>query len=133
MILGVYGWLLWIHGGAARTELDISRTPKLQWWIMAAAIPVATLVLRAVLIAVNGSAPLFDALTTVLSLAAQSMMCRKQFEHWLLWIAADLIYIPLYAARGLPLTAVLYGVFLVMCVIGWRDWRRTWRSSAATR
>lgn len=129
MILGVYGWLLWIHGGAARTELTISRMPKWQWVLMAAAVPIATLVLRAVLIEVNGSAPLFDALTTVLSLTAQYMMCRKQLEHWLLWIAADLIYIPLYAARNLPLTAVLYGVFLVMCVIGWRDWQRTWRRS----
>jgi nicotinamide mononucleotide transporter len=133
MVLGVYGWLLWLRGGEARTELTISRTPVAQWLATAAIIPVATLALRALLIEVNGSAPLFDALTTVLSLTAQYMMCRKQLEHWLLWIAADLIYVPLYAARDLPLTAVLYFVFLLMCVKGWRDWQQAWRSAAGTR
>jgi nicotinamide mononucleotide transporter len=81
----------------------------------------------------NGSAPLLDALTTVISLTAQYMLCRKQLEHWLLWIVADLIYIPLYLARGLPLTAVLYTVFLLMCIVGWRDWQRAWRSSVEAR
>jgi nicotinamide mononucleotide transporter len=129
IVLGVYGWLFWIRGGPAQTQLTISRTSRSQWLVMAAAIPLATLALRALLIEVNGSAPLLDALTTVLSLAAQYMVCRKQLEHWLLWIAADVIYVPLYAARGLPLTAVLYFVFLLLCVVGWRDWRRTWRET----
>jgi nicotinamide mononucleotide transporter len=127
MILGVYGWVHWLRGGVAQTRLTITRAPVSQWLIMAAAIPIATLALRAVLLAANGAAPLLDALTTVLSLAAQYMLCRKQLEHWLLWIVADLIYIPLYLSRGFPLTAVLYAVFLLMCLIGWRDWKRAWR------
>lgn len=133
MILGIYGWANWLRGGAARTQLTISRTPVGQWLVVAATIPAATLALRAALIAANGSAPLLDALTTVLSLTAQYMLCRKQLEHWLLWIVADLIYIPLYFARDLPLTAVLYAIFLLMCLVGWRDWKRAARGSVEAR
>jgi nicotinamide mononucleotide transporter len=131
LVLSAYGWVNWLRGGSDRTELPISRTPRPQWLITAAAIPIATLALREALTAVNGAAPFFDSLTTVLSLVAQYMLCRKQLEHWLLWIAADLIYIPLYVVRGLPLTSALYGVFLLMCVIGCRDWLRTWRRGAS--
>jgi nicotinamide mononucleotide transporter len=67
---------------------------------------------------------LADALTTVLSVEAQYLMTRKVIEHWLVWMAADVIYIWLYAERGLYLTSLLYVVFFVMCVAGWRDWLR---------
>lgn len=69
------------------------------------------------------SAPWPDAITTALSLTAQVLLCRKRLENWWFWIAADLIYIPMYVARGLSLTALLYVVFLVLCVIGLRTWR----------
>jgi nicotinamide mononucleotide transporter len=54
-----------------------------------------------------------DAFTTVLSLAAQYLLNRKTIENWLLWIVDDVIYIWLYIARDLRLTAVLYFVFLM--------------------
>ncbi|MEC7291599.1 MAG: nicotinamide mononucleotide transporter family protein, partial [Pseudomonadota bacterium] len=58
------------------------------------------------------------------SLVAQFMLSRKWIANWYLWIAADLIYIPLYIHKELWLTAGLYFVFLVMCIIGLREWRR---------
>ena len=130
--LGIYGWLNWIFGGENHTALRISRTTRIEWLVLGAAIPLCTWGLREVLIAVNGAAPFWDSLTTVLSLAAQYLLCRKRLENWLFWIAADLIYIPLYLSRHLPLTAVLYAVFLVMCLFGVREWWRNWRKGGTT-
>lgn len=122
--LGIYGWWNWLHGGRDRGALSISRTTAAEWSALAAAIPLSTLALRELLVAVHDAAPLLDALTTVLSLAAQYLLCHKRLENWWLWIAADLIYVPLYVSRSMPLTAVLYGLFLVMCLFGARAWRR---------
>ena len=62
---------------------------------------------------------------------AISPLCRKRFENWWFWIAADVICIPLYVSRQLPLTAVLYAVFLAMCLVGVREWgRAVWKKGA---
>lgn len=127
--LGIYGWWNWLHGGTDRTRLPISRARTWEWLALAAFVSLGTWTLRELLIAVNGAAPFWDSHTTVLSLAAQYLMCRKRLEHWLVWMAADIIYIPLYLSRELPLTAILYGVLLTMCVLGWLEWRR--RAGAA--
>jgi nicotinamide mononucleotide transporter len=128
--LGVYGWLTWLRGGSWAGPLPVTRTRPWEWAVLPCFVLGGTIVLREVLLVVNGAAPLWDALTTVLSLAAQYLMCRKRFEHWFFWIAADVIYIPLYMSRTLHLTALLYAVFLVMCLFGVRAWRRSLTASS---
>ncbi len=104
------------------------RATHLEWVLVAAAVPLGTLVLWNVLIELNGAAPLWDALVAALSVAAQTLMTRKRIEHWFLWIAADVVSVPLFASRDLMLIAALYAVFLVMCVVGWVQWRRQLRA-----
>lgn len=122
--LGVYGWLNWLFGGEHRAKLKISHTSRAEWLTLVLVIPLGTWGFRELLLAVHGAAPFWDSLTTMLSLAAQYLLCRKRVENWFLWIAADVIYIPLYLSRHLPLTAVLYAGFLAMCLLGVREWSR---------
>jgi nicotinamide mononucleotide transporter len=121
--LGIYGWWNWLYGGPNRHILTISKTTRMEWISLIPAIPLATWALMDVLIRVKDSAPFLDSTTTILSLAAQFLLCRKRLENWFFWIAADLIYVPMYLGRGLPLTATLYGGFLVMCLFGLYQWR----------
>lgn len=120
--LGVYGWWLWLHGTGA-TALRVIRTSPRLWSILIPATLVCGLILRWFLGRFTDSTvPGWDGATTALSLTATYGQCKKLLESWWVWILADLIYIPLYIYKGLRLTAVLYFVFLMLCVFGLRSW-----------
>ncbi|MFE4261285.1 nicotinamide riboside transporter PnuC [Streptomyces sp. NPDC056883] len=125
--LAAYGWWSWTHGGGpgTTTALPVRRTTAAEWTALAAAGAVGVLALTLLLSRVTDSTvPFWDALTTGLSLAATYGQCRKLLESWWLWIAADLVYIPLYAYKGLYLTSLLYVGFLALCGAGLTGWRR---------
>ncbi|MFD0271336.1 nicotinamide riboside transporter PnuC [Streptomyces sp. NPDC127106] len=126
--LAAYGWWSWTHGGGPGTTgaLPVRRTTRTEWAVLAAAGAVGVLALTLLLDwATDSTVPFWDALTTGLSLMATYGQCRKLVESWWLWIAADLVYVPLYAYKGLYLTAALYVGFLALCVAGLIGWRRT--------
>jgi nicotinamide mononucleotide transporter len=123
IVLGAYGWWAWLHGGAQRDELAVSRTTSAQWVLVAGATAVVTAGLWVLLDRVTDSTvPAWDALTTALSLAATWGQTRKKVESWWIWIAADAIYIPLYGYKNLWLTAGLYVTFAALCIAGLRSW-----------
>ena len=59
------------------------------------------------------------------------MVARKILENWIYWFVIDSVSIVLYVNRSLHLTAVLFGVYLVIIVFGFRDWRRAWLADRA--
>ena len=72
----------------------------------------------------DASYPWLDSSLTCMSLAAQWMVAKKFIENWIVWIVADIIYIPLFLFKHLPLTAILYGIFLILAIIGYMDWKK---------
>ncbi|MEU5553279.1 MULTISPECIES: nicotinamide riboside transporter PnuC [unclassified Micromonospora] len=129
--LGCYGWWHWLYGGERRSRLTVTRTGRREWWALGVAGVLLTGGIWLLLDrATDSTVPLPDALTTALSLLATYGQTRKLVESWWLWIAADLIYIPLYGYKGLWLTAVLYVIFLGLCVVGLRAWRSDLRRRA---
>lgn len=125
LVLGVWGWWYWLRGGDDHTKLKVTRAPGWEWVGIVLFVGLGTWGMREILILVNGAAPLWDSLTTVLCLAAQYLLGRKRLENWWLWIAADLIYVPLYFHRDLPLTALLYAGFIVLCITGLSRWGKS--------
>ncbi|MCD0484002.1 nicotinamide riboside transporter PnuC [Streptacidiphilus sp. ASG 303] len=124
LLLAAAGWWTWLHGGEHRTARPTGRaTPRTLAVLLLLLVP-ATWALTAVLARAHDTAPFWDALTTALSLAAQWLLNTKAYENWWFWIAADLVYIPLYLAKDLVLTSAVYVVFLGMCAAGLRAWRR---------
>lgn len=125
------GWYLWLHGGPGRGRLRVTRIPRGEALIIAISGVAVSIALVAYLRRVGGSAPVWDAVTTAISLCAQWLLNRKYVETWYCWIAADVIYVPLYFYKSLYLTGVLYAVFLCMAVTGLLAWRATWQSQSS--
>jgi nicotinamide mononucleotide transporter len=123
LVLNALGWYWWLRGGRDHGVLAVRRTPRIAWVVGAGAVVVLTAVLT-VLLADVSAAPFGDSLTTSLSLVAQLMMGRKWLGSWAVWIVTDVLLVGLYASQGLYLTAVLYALFIGLCVQGVRRWRR---------
>lgn len=70
-----------------------------------------------------------DAWTTWMSVFAQILMIRKYWQSWVIWSIMDVGAIYIYLAKGLYVTSGLYGVFLIIAIIGSIRWYRDWQNT----
>lgn len=70
----------------------------------------------------NSTVPLLDAFTNALSIVGLWALARKYVEQWLFWIAVDVVCCYLYVVKGIPFKAGLYGLYVVIAVMGYRKW-----------
>ncbi|WP_260929518.1 nicotinamide riboside transporter PnuC [Novosphingobium sp. 9] len=125
----LYGWFDWARG---RDDSGAVIVAPLAW--SKAALGLAIGALGAVAIGTltsrytDAALPWMDASLSSFSLVAQVWTARRHRESWLLWIAVDVIYVGMFAFKGLLLTAGLYALFVALAVLGYRRWTRAMRS-----
>jgi nicotinamide mononucleotide transporter len=121
-----YGWYHWTRGGQTNAALAVSTLSPRARGVWLAAILLGSLGWGyGMATFTDAAAPYPDAFIIVASLAAQWLLTRKKLENWYLWVAVDVVGIVVYLSKGLTLTAGLYVVFLVLSLLGARDWRRS--------
>lgn len=127
--LSLYGWYEWLYGGENRTVLHVSRTPR-SLGIKLVLIGVASAAILGTALArfTDAALPYLDSATTSTSLVAQWMMTRKIVENWAVWAVVDVVYVGMFIFKKLYLTAGLYAVFLVLAIMGYRQWKRTFET-----
>jgi nicotinamide mononucleotide transporter len=126
VVLCLYGWWAWRHGERQDGSLVVTKTPRKALWLLGAGSAAGAGVLGFLLHGhTDASLPYWDAATSSFSLAAQWMQTRKWLENWWVWIAVDTLYVGIYVAKDLYLTAGLYAVFLGLAIQGARSWRRS--------
>lgn len=126
IVIAIFGWWNWVYGGVGHTELPISKTTVRTGILLALVTTAATAALAVALHRFTDSTvPLWDGVTTALSLTAQYMLSRKLLENWWVWMTADVLYIALYCYKSLYLTGILYLVFFAMCIAGYAGWRKS--------
>lgn len=120
-----YGWLQWQNKTTAK-EPEVTKTEKPLLIIFLITGIGATFFLGTFLYSkTDASLPYLDALTTVMSLIAQWMIAKKKIENWLIWIAADVIYVGMYIYKSLYLTSGLYFIFILLAVFGYLEWKKS--------
>ena len=125
VILGVYGWWFWLHGGPRRDELPVTGASMRLRLVLALVAVAGTLGFGTFLdVATDSTVPYADAATTTLSLIAQFLLTRKLIETWPVWIfGVNVPFIAIYLYKGLAMTAALQLVFIALSIAGWRAWR----------
>jgi nicotinamide mononucleotide transporter len=118
------GWWRWLHGNQG-AELPVRHSPPSL--IIASA-------LAGVVVAggygwllyrfTDAYAPFFDSIVLAFSVLGQLLMIGRRVESWWCWLLVNTIAVPLYAARGLHLTAVLYAAFWVNAIVSLLHWRK---------
>lgn len=68
--------------------------------------------------------PYLDTFTTGIFFAAMWLMANKKIENWTLWIAGNIISIPLYFAKGYGFTGIQYTIFLILAIQAYFIWKK---------
>lgn len=122
--MAAWGWWQWLRGtGDTGQALRVSRLPVRQRWQALAATlaawPLLALLLRHT---TDSDLPWADALPTVGSVTGTVLLARKRVENWPVWVAVNAVSVALFASKGLWLTVLLYALFLLLALLGWRAW-----------
>ena len=119
----LWGWWLWVKVGGEDDRVPV------RWldWLSRAVWVTVTAALSLNLgwmmhSFTNAVLPYADAGIAGASVAAQILLAYRRIENWLVWIAIDVASVTLYIDRGLYPTAGLYGGFLVLSLIGLKEW-----------
>lgn len=129
--VALWGWWQWLRGhGADGAPLRVHRLAPQHKAVMAALTLAAWPLLGWLLDHhTDSDVPYLDALPTVASVTGQFLLGRKLVENWPVWLFVNVFSVGLFALKALWLTVLLYAVFAVLSVVGWRVWLR--RADAA--
>jgi nicotinamide mononucleotide transporter len=125
------GWWRWLHGAAGQ-ELPVTHSsPRLL--ILSAGAGVAVTLGYGWLLYrfTDAYAPFLDSLVLAFSVLGQLLLIDRRVESWWCWLLVNTIAVPLYASRGLYVTAVLYTAFWVNAIVALRRWNRLARKLRA--
>lgn len=130
----LYGWYFWYNSGGYTEEKDSLAT---SWLYLDERVLVALVLVLGTVVAWFGYSnftdahfPGWDSFILIASVIAQYLLSKKFIENWFLWIAVDLVAIPLYAVKGLYVTSGLYVILLTLCVYGLVSWIKSSKALA---
>jgi nicotinamide mononucleotide transporter len=114
----IYGWFGWAPTGAVPGTISTRNRLRI-----AIATVVSVAFLSPVLADIGAAATWTDAFILIASLVAQLLMIYEKYETWVLWLIVNIVATIQYLSLGYWFTAVVYAIFAVVAIIGWKRWR----------
>ncbi|WP_010665021.1 nicotinamide riboside transporter PnuC [Marinilabilia salmonicolor] len=133
LVISVYGWLAWKTGRkeSGKPKMPVSGVNKslalkllITGVLIYGVVVIALLKLPEQMGIPTSDLPYWDAFTTTGGIVATWMLARKKIEHWLVWVVVDLVSTGMYLYKGLTVTVVLYIVYTLVAVVGYREWKQ---------
>jgi nicotinamide mononucleotide transporter len=124
IVTSLVGWWQW-RTGRPGGELPVSRIrwPLLLGWGMTGLLTTAGYgwLLHHF---TDAYAPFVDSAILAFSIVGQLLLMQRRYESWWCWLLVNSLSVPLYLARGLLLTALLYALFWANAAWALVSWRR---------
>ena len=125
------GWRRWTSGGGgAAAVLALSNArPKLIGLMSVAGLAATAAYGLMLQLYTDAYAPFIDSAVLMFSIVAQLLLMGRRLQTWPFWLLVNTVSVPLYASRGLTLTAVLYAAYWINALASWFFWRREMRAA----
>jgi len=128
IFIGLYGLYQWRFKADKKDALKITTWSVKNHLIVIGALFFLTSLSGYVLMIYTAAAsPFIDAFTTWGAIAASYLVAKKILENWFYWFVIDFVSVFLFISRELYPTALLFIVYLVLVVIGYSAWRKSWQ------
>ena len=131
----IYGYAVWKFGNGGKhgkTSLPITHIRgKYLLPVFAAFLAVWAATYLVLSNYTDSTVPATDAFTNALSIVGLWALARKYVEQWIIWIVVDLFCCYLYIVKGIPFKALLYGAYVIIAVLGYRNWLRLMKADKA--
>ncbi|CAA7194513.1 nicotinamide riboside transporter PnuC [Chryseobacterium potabilaquae] len=144
-VMSVYGWILWARNSDDHIHVEVSWASKKEWQFgtllfLISFIFVTIIYYYKPYIDHNFSmenthlglyhldwANWLDVITTSIFLVGMWFMAKQRIENWIFWIIGDIICIPMMIFKGLGITSVQYLVFTIMAILGYINWKKSFK------
>jgi nicotinamide mononucleotide transporter len=125
IVIGILGLVQWMKGRVDKKQKPIITLPLIRHLVsigicIALSWPVSWLLIHYA----DARYGFVDTLLTLLSIWATLLLIRKDLHNWVYWIIIDLVYVGLYWKSEGYLFALLFLIYAVISVWGWRRWSK---------
>ena len=128
IFIGLYGLYQWRFKADKKDALKITTwSVKNHLMVIGALVFLTSLSGYVLMIYTAAASPFIDAFTTWGAIAASYLVAKKILENWFYWFVIDFVSVFLFISRELYPTALLFIVYLVLVVIGYSAWRKSWQ------
>jgi nicotinamide mononucleotide transporter len=127
--VSIYGWVRWAkHRNVSDTAVEPRWASARARILLGVGMVGGTLVLTPIFQALGSFEPVWaDAWIFMGSLLATWGMAKGWTEFWLIWIAVDLVGVPLLISAGYYVSALLYAFYGLFTLFGFITWMRVQR------
>ena len=129
IFMGVYGFNQWKSDIANTEEISITTWNLKTHLIVLGIILISSYFAGYILDTyTDAKLPFLDSLTTFGALFATYMVAKKILENWIYWFLIDSVSIYLFIERELYLTSILFCLYLIIIIFGFRSWLAVFRA-----
>ena len=123
--MAIYGWYIWSSKINVEQELKI-RSWKMQYHLYTITIVTLLAIITGFFLEkyTQAALPFLDAFTTWGAIITTYMVAKKIIENWIYWFVIDSISIYLFISRELYLTSLLFFIYLIIIIFGYRSWMK---------